>query len=449
MLASIPIISPLFQYLLNGIGWVLAEIYSVIPNYGVAIVLLTLLIKFLLLPLGVKQIKSMQHMQAIQPKVKEINKKYKGNKAKAQEETMKLYREAGVSPFGGCLPLLLTFPFLISMYAVIRMPILEPVPAKGSAQVAPAVQQYIVHNNHLPVGSELFQNVILHQSTGIGVMNLQCSPAQSGNPTVLLTDSNRDPIVPDKPLINGATITNNDPATGTVLAPNLTSKSLLDCGNGAVAKIPYFVILLLMVATTFYQQRQMTKASPPGASSAQQQAILKFMPLFFGFIGFGFPGGLGLYWTVSNLFQIGQQTVLLRAGHIGPDALDRRIAEQKARKDAQGDKPVKKGFLAKMMEQAEGQRQMRDGGAPKGGTKGSGTPGSKTGGSSGTSKGGTPKSGTPKGGGTGKGSAGGNTPPRPQGPRRKPNTGGNRKGGAPGPKKRPGAGGGGDDASVD
>ena len=73
-----------------------------------------------------------------------------------------------------------------------------------------------------------------------------------------------------------------------------------------------------MIGTTFYQQRQMQKASPPGAASSQQQAIMKFMPLMFGIFGFIFPAGLVLYWTMSNLFQIGQQAALLRAGHIGP-----------------------------------------------------------------------------------------------------------------------------------
>ena len=76
----------------------------------------------MLFPLGVKQIKSMQHMQAIQPKIKDIQQKYKGNKQKAQEETMKLYKEAGVNPLGGCLPVLAQFPILIAMYAVIRAP---------------------------------------------------------------------------------------------------------------------------------------------------------------------------------------------------------------------------------------------------------------------------------------------------------------------------------------
>jgi YidC/Oxa1 family membrane protein insertase len=425
MLAEIPIISPLFQALLNAMGWVMAEIYRFIPNYGVAIVILTLLIKFALLPLGIKQIKSMQHMQAIQPRVKELQKKYKGNKAKIQEETMKLYREAGVSPFGGCLPLLITFPFLIAMYAVIRMPILQPVPSDASGT---AVTAYVVHNNHLPVDSRLFHDVISHENTGIGIMNLQCSPAQSGS-TAVLVDSNRKPVVPDKPLKNGATEENGNPDTADPLPETLTSKSTLDCGHGPVSKIPYFVLLALMVATTFYQQRQMNKANPPGAQNTQQQAILRIMPLFFGFIGYGFPGGLGLYWTISNLFQIGQQTLLLRAGHIGPDAIDKRIAEQRAKASAAVDNPPKKGFLQRMMEQQETQRKMRDSNPPP---RGSGSKGSSAKGGSGGSSGG--RSGS-KGG---SGSQGGGSSP-PQGPRRRPNTGSNRKGG--GPKKRPGGGG--------
>ena len=109
-----------WQQLLNGFGWCLAEIYSVVPNYALAIIILTVLIRLVLLPFGFKQIKSMQHMQALQPELKQLQKKYKNNKPKLQEEQMKLYREAGVNPLGGCLPLLLTLPFLFAMYAVIR-----------------------------------------------------------------------------------------------------------------------------------------------------------------------------------------------------------------------------------------------------------------------------------------------------------------------------------------
>ena len=171
-LAALPW-SPLFQGLLDGIGAVLAWLFELVGNYGLAIIILTVVIRVILLPLGVKQIKSMQAMQAIQPKVKEIQKKYRNNKQKAQEETMKLYRESGVNPLGGCLPLLLQFPILISMYAVLRAP--EVRPQTESDQIAQSLSEtayYEIHNNHVPVDSELFRAVVSHEGTDFLFMNL-------------------------------------------------------------------------------------------------------------------------------------------------------------------------------------------------------------------------------------------------------------------------------------
>jgi YidC/Oxa1 family membrane protein insertase len=394
-----------FQALLNGIGWILASIYDVVGNYGLSIIVLTIVIKVVLLPLGVKQIKSMQAMQSIQPKVKELQKKYKGNKAKVQEETMKLYKEAGVNPLGGCLPLLLQFPILIAMYAVIRAPQLEPTQVTGGKPAA-----YLVHNSHLPVDSLLFENVILHQNLDFLGMNLQCSAAQSGT-NAEISDSDRQPVIPNTPILNsdGAPLP-FDATTGTGTLP---------CGSKPVNKIPYFALLIFMVGTTFYQQRQMQKASPPGAASGQQQAILKLMPLMFGIFGYTFPAGLTLYWTVSNLWTIGQQYILLKAGHIGPDAMERRIAETRAKNES---KPAKPGFMARMQERAEQAGQGRGGTPtkkpPSGGQK-------STGGSrSGSGKGPQPKgrrpntggaSGAPKTGGTPKTGRRPNTDPRKRG----------------------------------
>ena len=132
-------------------------------------------------------------------------------------------------------------------------------------------------------------------------------------------------------------------------------------------------MLLIMVGTSFYQTLQTQRASPQGAASQQQQMILRVMPLFFGFIGWSFPVGLVLYWTVSNLFMIGQQTLLLRAGHIGPEALERRMAEQKAKMAAQADKPQKKGFMAGMMERADEERKRRESPPAKDGKGSAGT----------------------------------------------------------------------------
>jgi YidC/Oxa1 family membrane protein insertase len=358
-----------------------------------------------LLPLGIKQIKSMQAMQAIQPKVKELQKKYKGNKQKQQEETMKLYREAGVNPLGGCLPLLLQFPILISMYAVLRAPIVAPVPPSGDQGTA-----YAIQNNHLPTDSTLFHNVVSHEGTDFLAMNLQCSAAQAGT-AVELNDSDGNPIVPGRPL----------EVDGTVV-PGVQSSATLDCGSNAVAKLPYFAILALMIGTTFYQQRQMTRASPAGAQSQQQQMIMKVMPVLFGFLGYTFPAGLVVYWTTSNALQIGQQYALLRAGHIGPDALERR-------KQQMENKPAKKGGLfSGMMARAEEERKRREPPPAKprpakgaassrnprsGNPKGAGGGGNPKGG---TTRGGTPKGGTPKR----KPGAPGGPPPKGQAPTPKP-----------------------------
>ncbi len=389
-----------FQALLNSIGAILAWIYGLVGNFGVSIIILTLLIRIVLLPLGIKQIKSMGAMQAIQPKIKDIQKKYKGNKQKAQEETMKLYKEAGVNPLGGCLPLLLQFPILIAMYAVIRPPQLLPATVDGQSV-------YEIHNNHLPVDSALFQNVVLHENLNFLTLNLQCSAAQSGTQATQVA-SDRKPVTPNTPILNS----DGKPLTFEAT----TGNGKIDCGSSTTAKIPYFVLLVVMVASTFYQQRQMQRASPPGAASGQQQAILKIMPLMFGIFGFTFPAGLTLYWTVSNGWQIGQQYALLKLGHIGPEAMERRMAEQ--RNKSANQQPAKPSFMSRMQDRAAEARKDQTGrsGSSKSGSSGSGR----------------------------KPSGGGSTPSKGSQPRqRRPNTGNQKPGGSggPTPKKRPGSGG--------
>jgi YidC/Oxa1 family membrane protein insertase len=260
-----------WQSILNALGAVLAALYNLVPNYGVAIILLTIAIRIVLLPLGIKQIRSMQAMQVIQPKLKQIQQKYKGNRQKIQEEQMALYKQYGVNPLGGCLPLLLQFPVLIALYGVLQFP-------KGLP--------HIPHSNPNPVvgvpqDSRLYVDIVHQKVTFLGA-NLVCSAQEAGQQVKV--DQKRT-HVPDAPKV-------------------------LDCGKGGASRIPYYAFALVMIATTYYQQRQMQKAQPPGASS-QQQALTKVMPLLFGVWGFLFPAGLVIYWTTTNLIQIGQQHFML------------------------------------------------------------------------------------------------------------------------------------------
>ncbi|MDD4857938.1 MAG: membrane protein insertase YidC [Candidatus Krumholzibacteria bacterium] len=90
-----------------------------IPNYGVIIIILSILTKLLFYRLTHKSFKAMKDMQRIQPKLKEIQEKYKGDRDRQNKEVMKLYKEAGVSPLGGCLPLVLQMPVFIALYNVL------------------------------------------------------------------------------------------------------------------------------------------------------------------------------------------------------------------------------------------------------------------------------------------------------------------------------------------
>lgn len=91
---------------------------NIIADYGVAIILLTIAIRLIILPLTIKQTKSMYEMQKLQPKLKELQEKHKDNKEKLQKEMMKFYSDNKVNPFGGCLPLILQLPIF---YALFRM----------------------------------------------------------------------------------------------------------------------------------------------------------------------------------------------------------------------------------------------------------------------------------------------------------------------------------------
>lgn len=109
-------------FLYELLGKLLYGVYTVIQNYGLSIVLFTIIVKVILLPLTLKQTNSMKKMQEIQPKLEELQKKYKNNKEALNQKMMELYREHNYNPAGGCLPLLAQFPILIGLFRVLQDP---------------------------------------------------------------------------------------------------------------------------------------------------------------------------------------------------------------------------------------------------------------------------------------------------------------------------------------
>ena len=111
-----------FDPVYNFFGAILAFFYSIIPNLGVAIILLTILVMLVMFPLTAKQAKSMMAMQRAQPEIKKLQAKYKNDRAKLNEEMMEFYKENKINPLAGCLPLLVQMPIFLALFRVMREP---------------------------------------------------------------------------------------------------------------------------------------------------------------------------------------------------------------------------------------------------------------------------------------------------------------------------------------
>ena len=279
----------------------LTGFYALIPNYGLAIILLTLAVRILLLPLSIKQTRSMREMQVIQPEVKKIQAKHKGDRQKMNEEMMALYKEHGVNPLGGCAPLLLQFPVLIALFYVVQRPLSymgyeAPTVAKGIF-AAPA--------DHDPVGnvsgimetlqdSRLAHDLMERAVDVYHFVGLQLNCSASG----ILSPPKADVL-----------------SEATEASRVLTES----CGRGLGAAIPYLVLVLLMGFTTWYQQKQMqARQDPNNPQAAQMQMIGRIMPVVLMFFAFSFPTGVVLYWLTTNVWTIAQQRIMLKAAPIIP-----------------------------------------------------------------------------------------------------------------------------------
>lgn len=269
----------------------LSAFYALIPSYGLAIILLTLGVRVILLPLSIKQTRSMREMQRIQPEIKKLQAKYKGNRQKMNEELMALYKEHSVNPFGGCLPLLMQFPVLIGLFYVVRAP-LKYMGFGSEGATFPPLVDYVRNPDVSGIMERIQDSSLAHALHDAGSalatnrflgLRLDCSPSQviSGK---------------ESGLIEGA-----------------------NCGGSTplVAAIPYIVLILLMGYTTYYQQKQMQASRGSAAASdptaKQMQMFTKIMPFFLMAISYTFPLGVLFYWLTTNVWTIAQQRIVLRA----------------------------------------------------------------------------------------------------------------------------------------
>jgi YidC/Oxa1 family membrane protein insertase len=331
-------------------------------------------VRLVLYPLTVKQTKSMQAMQRLQPEIKRLQTKYKNDRTKLNEEMMKFYKENKVNPLSGCLPLILQLPLFIVLYrlihdlttTVITGAIIVGSASGGAVSMAPAggtaAQTVITQNvkvsdgtittvNGQKVLSDSVTADVVDPANGkvIGklegtVVNGQVhksgtkatdknpAPAQVFDPTTGKTqvgtiDGAQIPAAqhPENPDEQGVRVSANPKhiPKDSELAKDLEkTPGHMDWLGMDLAKRPsqgqgaeligMYLLVALTVVTGYYQQRQMTSRTPASAQNQQMQMMGKIFPLFFGFISLQVPAGVVLYFVVSNLWQIGQQAIIFR-----------------------------------------------------------------------------------------------------------------------------------------
>lgn len=257
-------------------GWVLRQCFNIVGSYGVALIIFTIFAKLILLPFQMKSKKSMMDMQRIQPKLKELENKYKNDKERYAQEVQKLYKKENVSMFGGCLPLLITLPVMIGLYSVVRQPLtyILGLSAEQITAIAEAMKE---------AGAAI--NISRGYMTELNVASL-LGQYQSVAEAVV-------------------------PGIGQI------DFFFLGLDLAAIPNFKYITplwIIPIVSGITSYLYSWITKKSQGTQSAANQPGMNGMMnimmPLMSVYIAFVVPAGLGFYWIISNILSAAQEPLL-------------------------------------------------------------------------------------------------------------------------------------------
>ncbi|HTZ09612.1 MAG TPA: YidC/Oxa1 family membrane protein insertase [Acidimicrobiales bacterium] len=249
-------VGQVFQPLYEALAWIMAFFYAAVPNFAVAIALLTVAVMVVTAPLTVKSTRSTIAMQRVAPELKKIQAKYKGDRTTLNEEMMKLYKEHNINPAGGCLPMLIQLPVFVVLYGVIRG-LTNTVKSHGKIISEP---RYISHH------TKLYANLV----------------ASNGHMKAFGLDM-----------------------AGTLFSHHASW----------VDAIPYGAIVLVAIGLQYFQMRQLNSRNPAAAqANPQMQMMQRYMPIIFAIIYLRISAGVNVYFVVSSLCRIGIQEAIFRSG---------------------------------------------------------------------------------------------------------------------------------------
>ncbi len=259
------------------IAAVLAWFYGLVPSYGLAIVMLTLVVMVVVTPLTLKGTRSMIKMQHLQPEMKKIQTRYKGDREAMNREMMAFYQANNINPMGGCLPMLVQAPVFMVLYNVLRGMTRRLSDIGDSAGWVAG---------RLANGSEAVLTGALD-----GPQAFYPAYVDPGSDLFIDLAGETEMVFLGFDLSRSA---------GTALSQSL------------VAALPYVVLILMVFASSWIQQRQIRGRNPDATVNPQQQMLMKVMPFFLPVISFNLDAALVVYFVVSNLYRIAQQAYITR-----------------------------------------------------------------------------------------------------------------------------------------
>ncbi|MFQ9873121.1 MAG: YidC/Oxa1 family membrane protein insertase [Oscillospiraceae bacterium] len=281
------------------LGWVMWLCYTVVRNYGVALILFTLITRLLMFPLSVKQQKSSVKMAAFGPKMRALQTKYANNKEKLSEEMTKLYQEEGYNPMSSCLPLLIQLPILYGLIDVIYNPL------KHMLRFS---------NEIITRAMEIAQNVL-------GATGGHVASAQLG--VVTAYQNNPGAFAPLGQEFGQEVLDKLAHFDITFLGLNLAETP--HWGFNLLVLIPILSGLSALLMSLISMRNNKLMQGENAGGGGMMKGMMLVMPLFSLFFTFSVPAGVGFYWVVSNLIAVGQ-TLLLNKLYD-----PRKIAEARAK----------------------------------------------------------------------------------------------------------------------
>jgi len=337
------IVGPIARFM----GWIIDFVFNIVYPFtekhslGISIIFLTLIIRFLMLPLAFKSQKSMMAMQKLAPEMDKIKKKYGNSKdaetqQKMNAELQALYAKNKVSPFGGCLPLLVQMPIFFALTYLMNQSFLYitklnnvyknlaiqisslkdkiPNPAEFPGWAKALME---LGKKHIPPNFGDFQFISPDQAPpGTSIEGITEEIARSNLVKLL----NRLTGEEWSSLFNGVINDLATPEQFTAIDALYQQKNNIELFfglnmlNNAGWAFPGILIPILTVLTTFLtswlSMKMTAQTNKDGNALMQQRVMMFFMPLLMGFFTVNYPIGVGIYWITSSVFQVVQQAIL-------------------------------------------------------------------------------------------------------------------------------------------